>query len=1083
MRKYLLLFSLLMILVSRASATHFAAADMYVTYIGKGADGCSTPEYKYEVILILYGACEAGSSSIGVNQTLRYRSDNAGPLGTEKNIAMQCIDDVVAQNPVPAGYNGDIVHQLCPAFANDNACINPANINLYPGFRRWIFRAEVTLPVPQTDWKFYWFSGDRNNAIQNLDQTTGSRNLYIEAGINNIAQYNISTPRFASNPLPYICVNSKTEYLNDPIDIQKKDTTVGLVTRAQVPLRSETQEFGYLPGFSASNPINSSTGYIVDPRTGTATFRGTQTGFFVLAFRVEKRRGDEVLSYTMRDVQVSVLSCTKESPVFDKIPQSLQAATWKPVSKEDSGIYVCPGSEMSFSVRAKAGTSGNKVYIRSNHSTIIPGAKFNISGDGTEEPVGTFTWTPGPNDIGDYTLIFSANDSSCTTDQPIVLRTPSVFLIRVVPGLNAGEDQLYCLNDKATRQLYVSGTYNYLSVQWSKPDGSAPVGMDDPRSIAPRVTPPENIELLEYVVKTPDLVGNCKSSDDVALKADVSNSITISPKDRVTVMCKPDYLQLEAIFKGEAPLTNPGCGINKSKDLAAPTTIDISGSLALGKGATYDTLGYATPYFPNSTRTAKQQYLISKKERAAYGMMPGTLRSIAFEVVTAKEPNYKYNNFKIQVKCTPKDELDKDKFETGLTTVYTADKPITIPAGWNEFTLDNAYNWDSSKNLIIQICYSDNEAALPCDPPILRFVPTTYLSRLLYFPIDNNRKPDPNVIDVCPAVNTNDIAAYFNRPLFRFKYSVAPAAPIKYKWSSGDLLSDSTIQTPLAYVPRTTRYIVESLGGNSCALKDTIDIYVPERNYKVTPSDSAICQGNDAVLKVNGGAHYKWYEYTEAGYKVPHPSTIDCKNCREVRVRPLATTNYRIVVYDSVWCTDTIAARVNVLPLPVVKLLNNDTIIRYGSSIQLLATGARQYNWLPSGTLNTPNTSAPIATPTERTTYVVAGVGANGCRSYDTVTVDVNKRENVFVPTAFSPNGDGKNDVFRVANMTFQRLMEFRVFNRWGQEIFSTTDAKGGWDGTWNGEPQPVGNYRYIIRVGFPDGHNENYTGDVTLLR
>jgi gliding motility-associated-like protein len=95
----------------------------------------------------------------------------------------------------------------------------------------------------------------------------------------------------------------------------------------------------------------------------------------------------------------------------------------------------------------------------------------------------------------------------------------------------------------------------------------------------------------------------------------------------------------------------------------------------------------------------------------------------------------------------------------------------------------------------------------------------------------------------------------------------------------------------------------------------------------------------------------------------------------------------------------------------------------------------------------------------------------------------VNKRENVFVPTAFSPNGDGKNDVFRVANMTFQRIMEFRVFNRWGQEIFATTDAKGGWDGSWNGEPQPIGNYRYMIKLAQPDGRTENYAGDVTLIR
>ena len=94
----------------------------------------------------------------------------------------------------------------------------------------------------------------------------------------------------------------------------------------------------------------------------------------------------------------------------------------------------------------------------------------------------------------------------------------------------------------------------------------------------------------------------------------------------------------------------------------------------------------------------------------------------------------------------------------------------------------------------------------------------------------------------------------------------------------------------------------------------------------------------------------------------------------------------------------------------------------------------------------------------------------------------VDKRDNLLVPTAFSPNGDGKNDVFKVSNLTFQRIMEFRVFNRWGQEIFNS-NTNAGWDGTWQGEPQDIGNYTYLIRVNSPDGSVETYKGDVTLVR
>jgi gliding motility-associated-like protein len=73
--------------------------------------------------------------------------------------------------------------------------------------------------------------------------------------------------------------------------------------------------------------------------------------------------------------------------------------------------------------------------------------------------------------------------------------------------------------------------------------------------------------------------------------------------------------------------------------------------------------------------------------------------------------------------------------------------------------------------------------------------------------------------------------------------------------------------------------------------------------------------------------------------------------------------------------------------------------------------------------------------------------------------------------------------VFRVSNMTVQRYVEFRVFNRWGQEVYNGTDGRKGWDGTWKGVPQEIGNYQYLIRVAYPDGFVETYKGDVTLVR
>jgi len=96
---------------------------------------------------------------------------------------------------------------------------------------------------------------------------------------------------------------------------------------------------------------------------------------------------------------------------------------------------------------------------------------------------------------------------------------------------------------------------------------------------------------------------------------------------------------------------------------------------------------------------------------------------------------------------------------------------------------------------------------------------------------------------------------------------------------------------------------------------------------------------------------------------------------------------------------------------------------------------------------------------------------------------NVDYTDAIFVPSAFTPNGDGKNDIFKVGSISFQKLEEFRIFNRWGQEVFYTTDPKKGWDGTFNGQSQEMGVYNYIIRLAYPDGKVDTYKGSVTLIR
>ena len=193
---------------------------------------------------------------------------------------------------------------------------------------------------------------------------------------------------------------------------------------------------------------------------------------------------------------------------------------------------------------------------------------------------------------------------------------------------------------------------------------------------------------------------------------------------------------------------------------------------------------------------------------------------------------------------------------------------------------------------------------------------------------------------------------------------------------------------------------------------------------------------------------------------------------------------YWLQVTNMYGCTaaDTTHVSYDIVAAQLRNVTANQTI-PYGSSIQLNADGALYYMWAPdNGSLNNPNINNPIATPLVPTTYTVYGLTANGCRDTAYVTIDVTY-DSIFVPSAFTPNGDGLNDVFRVGNLGFYKLLTLSIYNRWGSMIYHSNGDNAGWDGTYNGVPQDMDVYYYDLIVAGPDGKNLFVKGDVTLIR
>jgi len=200
----------------------------------------------------------------------------------------------------------------------------------------------------------------------------------------------------------------------------------------------------------------------------------------------------------------------------------------------------------------------------------------------------------------------------------------------------------------------------------------------------------------------------------------------------------------------------------------------------------------------------------------------------------------------------------------------------------------------------------------------------------------------------------------------------------------------------------------------------------------------------------------------------------------------LATGTYTITVTDTNACSSTGTATVTEHPTIEVDLGDNQ-IINGNDSIQLEATidviQNYTFSWSPTTGLSD-TTLTPWASPSVTTTYTLTVLSEEGCTFTDEIIISVNPTDPVVaVPSAFTPNDDSENDELTVIIQGNFELTGFYIFNRWGEEIFFTDNANTGWDGTYNGEKQPVGTYVYVVRYTDTAGATTEQGGDVTLLR
>jgi gliding motility-associated-like protein len=300
----------------------------------------------------------------------------------------------------------------------------------------------------------------------------------------------------------------------------------------------------------------------------------------------------------------------------------------------------------------------------------------------------------------------------------------------------------------------------------------------------------------------------------------------------------------------------------------------------------------------------------------------------------------------------------------------------------------------------------------------------------------------------------------------------------QYAWTPAGQLINATAKNPMAITPATTAYqVTATIGG--CTATENINVTAIPYPFVNAGNDTTICYNTTAQLSaLTNGSSWSW---TPA-------SSLNDISILNPTAYPVRTSDYIFTAYDTRGCPKPGIDTVRMVVLPkIFANAGRDTSVVIGQSLQLSATGGDTYLWSPGLSLSAANIANPVAVFNEASNglqYKVQAYNIAGC--YDSAFINIKvyaTQPTVFIPTAFTPNNDGRNDILRPIAVGMKSIQYFQVYNRWGQILFSTQENGRGWDGRINGQLQSNNTYVWVVKAIDFSGAVYFKKGTVTLIR
>ena len=323
------------------------------------------------------------------------------------------------------------------------------------------------------------------------------------------------------------------------------------------------------------------------------------------------------------------------------------------------------------------------------------------------------------------------------------------------------------------------------------------------------------------------------------------------------------------------------------------------------------------------------------------------------------------------------------------------------------------------------------------------------------------------------------------------------SSPDGINWT-GFVPADTASEYSVTGLVSTTDYRVIVKSGvcpadtSTVAAVQFVNVAFPQAD--ISPADTLICYNTPAYLHatINIGTNYAWNN-TNTITGIGNDIITSLPYTLNPVATPVGTTDY-ILSVENAGCPNLLVDTflVRVLP-PILVNAGNDTSVVVGEPLQLNATsndtttpGGDSFVWDPIIGLNNPNIYNPIglySAETDSVRYVVTATSQYGCIGKGQVLVKVYKTApDIFVPNAFTPSGNS-NNIFRPITVGIDRLAFFRIYNRWGQLVFSTTRQGDGWDGRVDGHLEDSGTYVWVVEGITYLGRTIAHKGTMILIR